>query len=123
MKNLCRQLRNSQTEAERLLWSRLRDRRFSEVKFRRQHKVGNYIADFCSPEAKLVLEIDGGQHAENRLKDQSRTERLALCGYGVLHFWNHEVLGSLDAVLEKIRVNLVTPHPNPLPGGAREEAG
>lgn len=116
-----RQLRKTQTDAEKLLWSRLRNRLFLGLKFRRQHDVGKFIADFCCPDQKLILEIDGGQHSENKLLDQKRTEYLEMRGYRVLRFWNHDVLGSLDSVLEKIQLNLkAAPHPSPLPTGERE---
>ena len=120
MKEVRRKLRKNQTDAESTIWNQLRDRRFFNLKFRRQHDIGRFIVDFCCVEKGLVIEIDGGQHAERRLLDQERTEYLNLCGYQVLRFWNHEVLNQLDAVVEKIRMSLNSPHPNPLPGGARE---
>ena len=114
-----RKLRESQTEAEKMLWSRLRNRLFLGLKFRRQHSVGKFIADFCCPEWSLIIEVDGSQHSENERLDQQRTEYLQSQGYKVIRFWNNEILCSIDAVLEKIRMNLTTPHPDLSPKGER----
>jgi very-short-patch-repair endonuclease len=107
MKQLARSLRKQQTEAERLLWSRLRNRQLQGCKFRRQQPIGPYIADFLSLEPKLIIELDGGQHAEQQEQDNQRTRYLQALGYRVLRFWNHEVLNDLDAVLEAIRIEIV----------------
>ena len=98
-----RRLRREATEAERKLWSRLRYHQMG-VKFRRQHPVGNCIVDFISLEAKLVVEIDGGQHDRDadRLADARRTQYLEECGFRVLRFWNNEVLSDTDSVLARI---------------------
>ena len=119
MKQLARSLRKQQTNAEKLLWSRLRNRQLQGCKFRRQQPIGPYIADFLSLEPKLIIELDGGQHAEQQEQDNQRTRYLHALGYRVLRFWNHEVLNDLDAVLEAIRIAIVvrSPHPNPLPEG------
>ena len=98
-----RGLRRDSTEAERLLWYRLRDRRFGGVKFRRQKPVGGYFVDFVSTERRLVIELDGGQHAEQREADELRTRWLESRGYRVLRFWDDDVLLRLDSVLEVIR--------------------
>ena len=114
--------RRGQTDAERLLWAKLRDRRLDGVKFRRQHPIGPYITDFCCPEGRLVVEVDGGQHAQRAASDEDRTQYLAEAGYRVLRFWNPEVLTQTQAVLERISEALTDPHPNPLLGqgeGAR----
>ena len=87
-----RRLRRDQTEAERKLWSRLRGRQVNEAKFRRQHGIGRYIADFCCPERKLVVELDGGQHITLAESDQRRAAFLRQRGYRVLRFWNNDVL-------------------------------
>lgn len=114
-----RDLRERQTDAERSLWLSLRDRRLAGVKFRRQHPIGPYIADFCSPESRLVIEIDGGQHASRVEADRRRTEYLSREGYRVLRFWDNDVLGNLSGVLQRIGQALRDPHPNPLPGRER----
>jgi adenine-specific DNA-methyltransferase len=91
------------TFAERLLWARLRQRELDGFKFRRQHPIGRFIVDFVCIEARVVVEIDGGQHAERRLRDEARTAWLNGRGYRVLRFWNNEVLQDADAVREAIR--------------------
>ena len=101
-----RELRKQSTDAERLLWSRLRDRRLMGLKFKRQCPIGSYIVDFVCKERDLVIEIDGGHHQEQRASDQSRTEWLSSCGYGVIRYWNNQVLDDIDSVLESIRVTL-----------------
>ncbi len=104
-----RSLRKNQTDAESLLWLHLKGRRLAGKKFRRQHPIGPFVADFVCAEAKLVVEIDGGQHAaqNERQKDARRSEYMEALGYRVLRFWNNEVLNETDAVLEVIRRHLV----------------
>jgi very-short-patch-repair endonuclease len=97
-----RQLRRDQTDAEQRLWAKLRDRQLGGAKFRRQHPIGPFVADFCCPQRKLVVELDGGQHAEGVAADQKRSRFLKAQGYRVLRFWNHDVLGNTEAVLERI---------------------
>ena len=104
-------LRRDQTDAESKLWSRLRGRQLSMAKFRCQHVIGKYIADFYCPERKLVVEIDGGQHAEQAEADQRRTKFLLQRGYRVLRFWDNDVLVNTDAVMERIAEALSDPHP------------
>ena len=104
-----RSLRKDQTDTERLLWSRLRNRQVFGAKFRRQHPVGGFFADFCCPETGLVVEVDGGQHVESVEADRERTEVLVSLGYRVLRFWNHEVLEEIDAVLLRIAEALERP--------------
>src|SRR5262245_13829853 len=115
-----RQLRRDQTDAEQRLWARLRDRQLCGAKFRRQHPIGPFVADFCCPEGKLIVELDGGQHAQEAAADQKRSRLLEVQGYRVLRFWNHDVLGNTEAVLERIAEVLSDPHSSPLPGRARE---
>lgn len=105
---LARRLRQTQTEAERALWARLRNRRLKGVKFRRQQPIGRYIVDFVSFEKRTVVEIDGGQHDQTGVsnKDEERTAWLIGEGYRVLRFWNNEVLKNMEGVLEAIRVVL-----------------
>ena len=100
-----RQLRRKQTDAEKALWAKLRNRQLQGVKFRRQQPMGSYIVDFVSFEKKLIIEIDGGQHNEDKAKerDTERTTRLRERGYRVIRFWNNEVPMNLGGVLERIR--------------------
>src|SRR5688572_26068980 len=97
-----RRLRRDQTDAERRLWYRLRDRQIVEAKFRRQHPIGPYIADFCCPDRMLVVELDGGQHAETTAHDRRRIEFLERQGYRIVRFWANEVLQETDGVLTRI---------------------
>jgi len=86
-------------------------------KFRRQFPLGSYVVDFICIDASLIVEIDGGQHAERQPYDEARTPYLRSLGFEVLRFWNHEVLGELEAVLEHLLDTLKKshPHPNSLP--------
>jgi len=108
------------TEAEKLLWSHIRARQLGGLKFRRQHPIGKYIVDFvCLPE-KTIIEVDGGQHANEPEKDLLRDNWLKKEGYIVLRYWNNQVLKEIDNVLEDILTKMVT-HPPPSPplkGGA-----
>jgi very-short-patch-repair endonuclease len=97
-----RQLRVNSTDAEYRLWRQIRNRQLKGCKFRRQMPVDHYIVDFVCAELKLIIEIDGGQHAEARLYDAERTEYLQSKEYQVVRFWNNEVLGNTDGVLERI---------------------
>jgi very-short-patch-repair endonuclease len=96
------ELRQNQTEAEAKLWARLRAHRMAGVQFRRQHAIGNYIVDFCSPRRKLIIELDGSQHLDQVESDSERTKYLEAKGYRVLRFWNNEVMNEIDAVLNVI---------------------
>ncbi|MGH6726414.1 MAG: endonuclease domain-containing protein [Pseudolabrys sp.] len=119
-----RKLRHSQTDAERALWFRLRDRRLNGLKFRRQMPIKSYIVDFCCESARLIIELDGGQHAVPSPGEARRTTELEAFGFLVLRFWNNEVLSNIDGVVETIvaTARQVPPHPNPLPNGERERA-
>ncbi len=99
-----RALRKGQTDAEGLLWSRLRSRQLGNLKFRRQRPIGPYFADFACLEIGLVIELDGGQHAENAgvAHDQKRSDIMEALGFQTLRFWNNDVLLQTEAVLEKI---------------------
>ena len=97
-----RALRANQTEAETRLWGLLRDRRLAGVKFRRQVPIGPYIADFVCLAAKLIVEVDGGQHGEDAAADAARTVWLEGQGFRVLRFWNNDALANSDGVLEEI---------------------
>jgi very-short-patch-repair endonuclease len=117
-----RRLRRDQTDAERTLWFRLRDRRLNGMKFRRQMPLKSYVVDFCCESARLVVELDGGQHAIRIDEDAKRTADLESFGYVVLRFWNNDVLNNIDGVLEIIvaTASQEPPHPSPLPAGERE---
>ena len=124
MKNRARELRKNQTDAEQRLWRNLRNFQLEGCKFRRQVVVGNYIVDFLCLEPKLIVEVDGGQHIDQYEYDQVRTKYLASLGYQVIRFWNNDVLGNSQAVLEKIREEILRfPHPDLLPEGEGEEPG
>jgi very-short-patch-repair endonuclease len=99
-----RALRQNQTDAEALLWSKLRDRQILNLKFRRQRPIGSYFADFACLEIGLVIELDGGQHAEGAASsyDAKRESDMAALGFQTLRFWNNDVLTQIDGVLEKI---------------------
>ncbi len=120
--HLAKGLRKRSTDVEQLLWSRLRAGRFEIMKFRRQHPIGQYIADFVCLERKVIIELDGGQHAlsDEILKDRQRDAWLEKEGYTVVRFWDNEVLKNTRGVLEAIRERLHrTPSPQspPLKGG------
>jgi very-short-patch-repair endonuclease len=104
-------LREKQTDAERKLWSRLRNKRFLELKFYRQTGIGGYIADFYCPTHLLVIEVDGGQHfvEYSKVYDQKRTEFFADLNIRVLRFTNFNVLTNIDGVMECIRCFIEEP--------------
>jgi len=110
---LQKNLRRNMTDAEQALWRRLRGRQLNGHKFRRQHPFGDYILDFVCLEARLVIEVDGGQHLESQ-QDTVRDQMLMEAGFQVMRFWNHQVLNEMDAVMGAIWEGLGThPHPNP----------
>ena len=96
-----RRLRQSSTDAERRMWSALRDRRLTSYKFRRQHPVGDFIVDFACTKFRLVIELDGGQHADDPA-DIRRTAWLEGQGWKVIRFWNNDILTNTDGVLQTI---------------------
>ncbi|RED36086.1 very-short-patch-repair endonuclease [Rhodopseudomonas thermotolerans] len=100
-----RRLRGNQTDAETMLWNRLRNRQIARHKFVRQCPIGPYICDFVCRERMLVIEVDGGQHAESS-KDAVRDDFLRTLGYRVLRFWNNDVLGNVAGVLDVIAAAL-----------------
>jgi very-short-patch-repair endonuclease len=102
---LAKELRRRQTEAEKILWFRLRNRQLDGAKFRRQQCVGTYVVDFINFEQKLVIEIDGGQHNNliTQEKDKQRTLWLQGEGYQVMRFWNNDITNNIEGVLENIR--------------------
>ena len=105
-----RQLRRDMTDAERCVWKHLRAHRFAGEKFRRQVPIGPYIVDFVSHRSRLVVELDGGQHALQVEQDRERTRWLEGRGYRVIRFWNNQVLTETEPVLEAIALSL-TPSP------------
>lgn len=104
LKPFSQQLRKNMTDAERRLWTRIRGKQLKGRQFYRQKTIGDYIVDFYCPSAKLVIELDGGQHysEEGQLKDKVRDEYLAGLGLQVLRFSDRDVLMQADSVLEKI---------------------
>ena len=123
MLNYARRLRRQQTDAERFVWQRLRDRQLAGYKFRRQYEFGGFILDFYSASAKLAIEVDGGQHYSEAVaaRDLERTRCLEANGIRVLRFTNTEVLCQTEAVLEAILRALMrrsgsdAPSPQPSP--------
>jgi len=116
---VARRLRNDPTEAEKHLWQVFRLKSFG-IKFRRQAVIGQYIVDFVCFERKLVVEVDGGQHADNS-QDNERDQWLKNQGFEVLRFWNNDVLGNLEGVFEKIEECLKPPSLNPSPHSCATE--
>jgi very-short-patch-repair endonuclease len=96
---IIRELRQNMTDAEIKLWSRLRAHQIENVHFRRQHAIGKFVVDFCAPRQKLIIEVDGGHHLDQKEYDDERNEYLESQGYRVIRFWNHDVLNDIDAVV------------------------
>jgi very-short-patch-repair endonuclease len=121
---LARELRNNPTDAERLLWSQLRLWQLDGHKFRRQQPLGPYIVDFVCLEKRVVVEVDGGQHAQDASLDAKRDRWLRDEGFVVLRFWNNDVLKNIDSVKEQVYKTLQsTPYLNPSPQGGRRKRG
>jgi len=97
-----KQLRQQQTQAEQLLWSKLRHRQLAGLKFRRQVPIGSYIVDFYCHERCLVVELDGNQHLEQVEYDAIRTQFLQAQGLIVLRFWNNDILANIAGVLQRV---------------------
>ncbi len=117
-----RSQRQKPTEAEKLLWNKLRSMKSGGVKFRRQQPIDGYIVDFIEFDKRLIIEIDGGQHNEtqNIARDNKRTAYLENQGFHLIRFWDSDVLRNMDGVLEKIRETLAELSPSPLPLPSRE---
>ena len=101
LRTFARSMRRAPTEAEDRLWGALRDRRLDGLKFRRQVPIGAFIVDFVCMEAKLIVEVDGVQHAESA-RDMARDAELEARGFRVLRFWNDDVMRDLDATCATI---------------------
>ncbi|MGE0752230.1 MAG: endonuclease domain-containing protein [Variibacter sp.] len=102
-----------------MLWHHLRDRRLAGVKFKRQQPIVGFIVDFIALDLKLIIEVDGGQHDWRRDEDTARTAILEKCGYHVIRFWNNDVLGNIEGVIETLLQELTilrgAPSPQPSP--------
>jgi very-short-patch-repair endonuclease len=103
-----RRLRSQATDAETKLWFALRDRRLGGFKFVRQEAIGLYIADFVCRDRRIVVEVDGGQHADSA-RDRQRDASFTTKGYEVLRFWNTDVLRNIEGVLTVILAKLQEP--------------
>jgi very-short-patch-repair endonuclease len=130
-----RHLRANQTDVEKRLWSRLRNRGLLGLKFRRQVPLGEFVADFVCADHALVVELDGGQHASSEARDNRRTAWLEARGWRVIRFWNNEINENIEGVLQVIAdacgIDVDAPpstlhrrpHPDPLPEGEGEGRG
>jgi len=120
-RQLARQMRGAPTKAERKLWWHLRHRfGIGGTHFRRQVQIARYIVDFACHAKRVIIEVDGGQHATQSAADAERTSVLEANGYRVLRYWNNDVLKNIEGVLEDIhRAIGVDPHPQPLPTRGR----
>ena len=107
-----RALRKNATDAEMMLWQSLRNNQLAGCKFRRQHEIGKYAADFVCIEKKLIIEVDGGQHSQEKYKDGVRDGWLREQGFKVLRIWDNEVLTNIVGVLDLVRES-ATPSPHP----------
>jgi very-short-patch-repair endonuclease len=117
-----RQLRRNSTDVERLLWQRLRLWQVDGCKFRRQQPLGHYIVDFVCLQKRLIVELDGGQHAREVKYDAARDAWLRDQRFIILRFWNNDVLDNLDGIMEMIGKSLKdTPYLNPSPQGGRRK--
>ncbi|HEX6441704.1 MAG TPA: endonuclease domain-containing protein [Stellaceae bacterium] len=116
-----RSRRRRRTRAELVLWRHLRDRQVAGCKFVRQEPIGPYFADFLCRERHLVVEVDGGQHADNAA-DARREATMRGLGYRTMRVWNNDVLGNIEGVLQMLSAELeYPPHPVPLPAGGERE--
>ncbi|HXS41313.1 MAG TPA: DUF559 domain-containing protein [Stellaceae bacterium] len=119
---VARRLRRNATDVERKLWRVLRESALP-WRFRRQHSIGRFIADFACLVRKLIIELDGGQHAMHLEQDEARSRELARHGYRVIRFWNNDVVENIEGVMETIKQALERPPPLPTlsaPGGGED---
>lgn len=107
-----RSLRSNMTDVERILWRAIRGRQLDGYRFRRQHPIGPYIADFVCLEKKCVIELDGGQHQNQTIYDENRTMFLQGQGWQVLRFWNNDVLNQFEGVISAVVATLATLPPS-----------
>ncbi len=114
-----RELRAAMTDAERRLWSCLSARKVAGVRFNTQFPIGPFICDFASRGAKLVIELDGGQHASMEREDAARTRYIETQGYRVIRFWNNDVMANIDGVVAEI-ARALQDMPSPSPSRERE---
>ena len=122
LRSRARQLRRNPTDAERILWQRLRYWQLDGCKFRRQQLLGRYIVDFICLQRRLIIELDGGQHSQQTDYDRERDGWLGDQGFVVLRFWNNDVMQNIDGVMEVILKNLQgTPYLVPSPQGGRRQ--
>ena len=112
---LARHLRRHATDVERKLWYQIRDKQIEGFRFRRQRPIGKFIVDFICLEAKLIIELDGGQHATAVTEDEKRTAFLEASGYRVLRFWNNEVIENMEGVLAHLLEALLLTRVDPTP--------
>ncbi len=124
--NFAKVLRRTMTDAEQKLWIQLRAGRFAGFKFKRQAPIGHYVVDFVAPLAKLIVEVDGSQHAEDAERDAQRTAFLESLGYRVLRYWNNDVLRETESVLTAIYLVLdgaapLSPNPSPVNGRGEQD--
>lgn len=122
-----RELRNDPTAAEELLWSKLRKSQLGGLKFSRQMPIAGHLADFACRKAKLVVELDGSQHADMAAADAERTRRIEAEGYRVLRFWNNDLTSNMEGVLQAILAAALPdgergPTPQPPPARGRGSA-
>ena len=121
--HFARRLRRDATEAERYLWRHLRRRNLNGHRFRRQHPIGPYVADFACLHVRLIIELDGGQHAASRSYDAQRDVYLAERGFRVLRFWDHDVLTDVETVMDVIRAAMEEGPPQPAPAPPARGSG
>jgi very-short-patch-repair endonuclease len=95
-------LRKEPSLAERRLWKHLQLGQFKDIHFRKQHAIGPFVIDFCAIKEKLVIEVDGGQHIDQEIHDNERSEFLKSKGYKVIRFWNNEVMNDIEGVMRSI---------------------
>jgi very-short-patch-repair endonuclease len=118
MLGYARTLRRDMTDAERVLWNIIKGKNLQGWKFRRQQPLGAYIADFYCAQARLIIEVDGGQHMDRENHDSQCDAWLATAGYRVMRFWNHEVLANPEGVVQRIMEMLDAPHDSAIAFGS-----
>lgn len=104
-------MRENPTSAESVLWGKLKGKKLNRLRFRRQHGIGPFIADFYHSQTKTIIELDGGIHSKSEIKinDKEREEYLKECGYNIIRFSNNEVFNNLNNLLKKIITHIIPP--------------